>query len=122
MHIYGNSIAEDNVFALALLQRAAMQGHVEAAYNLGICHHYGYGTDAGLKTAFQMHMKSAEAGYGKDMVPAGRFYNQGIFDCSDRKKAECLLKKPWRAMILKLLTRRASNGITGVTLKKPMVR
>lgn len=44
------------------------------------------------------------------------------FDSSDRKKAECQLKSHGEQMILKLLTRRASKGITVVTLKKPMVR
>lgn len=48
-HIYGDGVPEDNVFAFELLTRAHEMGHIEASYNLGICFHYGYGTDIDLK-------------------------------------------------------------------------
>ena len=51
-HIYGDGVAEDNVLAAKLLTEARALGHVEAAYNLGICYHYGYGVDVDLETAY----------------------------------------------------------------------
>ena len=50
-HIYGDGVPEDNVLALRLLTQACDMGHVEAAYNLGICYHYGFGAAVDLAKA-----------------------------------------------------------------------
>lgn len=92
MHIYGNCIPEDNVLAFELLQRAEAQNHLEAAYNLAICYHYGYGTGIDLETAFRLYLKCANSGYGKGMELVGRFYNRGIYVSKDREQAEYWLK------------------------------
>ena len=51
-HIYADGVPEDNALALRLLTRADEMDHVEAAYNLGICYHYGYGAQADLEKAY----------------------------------------------------------------------
>ena len=92
-HIYGDGVPEDNELAFELLTYAHDLGHIEAAYNLGICHHYGFGTDIDLAKAFDMYLESANRGYGKGMELVGRFYNQGIYVERDRKLAEHWLLK-----------------------------
>ena len=87
-HIYGDGVPEDNERAFRLLTRARDMGHVEAAYNLGICYHYGFGTDVDLAKAFELYHEAAAAGYGKGMELVGRFYNRGIYVGRDRKQAE----------------------------------
>ena len=92
-HIYGDGVPEDNDLATQLLTKAHEMGHVEAAYNLGICYHYGFGTDIDLAKAFALYLESANAGYGKGMELVGRFYNRGIYVARDRSQAEAWLKK-----------------------------
>ena len=92
-HIYGDGVAEDNELATKLLIQAHDLGHVEAAYNLGICYHYGYGTDINLAKAYELYLESAEGGYGKGMELTGRFYNRGIYVERDRRQAEYWLRK-----------------------------
>lgn len=48
-HIYGDGVPEDNDLATKLLIQSHEMGHVEATYNLGICYHYGFGTDVDLE-------------------------------------------------------------------------
>ncbi len=91
-HIYGDGVPEDNDLAFTLLTEARALGHMEATYNLGVCCHYGYGTDIDLSKAFALYLESAEAGYGKGMELVGRFYNRGIFVKRDRTQAERWLK------------------------------
>ena len=92
-HIYGNGVPEDNDLATKLLIQAHEMGHIEATYNLGICYHYGFGTDVNLEKAFDLYLESANAGYGKGMELVGRFYNQGIYVKQDREQAEYWLRK-----------------------------
>ena len=92
-HIYGNGVPEDNELAFELLTRAHEMGHIEAAYNLGICFHYGYGTQIDLARAFELYLEAANAGYGKGMVLVGRFYNRGIHVEKDRELAELWLER-----------------------------
>lgn len=92
-HIYGDGVPEDNELALELLTRAHEMGHVEATYNLGVCYHYGYGTEAEPAKAFEMYLKSADGGYGKGMELVGRFYNRGIHVKRDREQAQYWLRK-----------------------------
>lgn len=92
-HIYGDGVPEDNVFAFELLTRAHEMGHIEASYNLGICFHYGYGTDIDLKKAFELYLHAANAKHGKGMELVGRFYNQGIHVQRDRRLAELWLNR-----------------------------
>ena len=81
-----------NDLAFTLLTEARALGLMEAIYNLGVCCHYGYGTDVDLSKAFALYLESAEAGYGKGMELVGRFYNRGIFVKRDRTQAERWLK------------------------------
>ena len=92
-HIYGDGVPEDNNLATQLLTQAHDMGHIEAAYNLGICYHYGYGTDVNLEKAFELYLESANKGYGKGQELVGRFYNRGIYVQKDRGKAEYWLTK-----------------------------
>ena len=92
-HIYGDGVPEDNDLATKLLIQAHEMGHVEATYNLGICYHYGFGTDIDLAKAFALYLESANAGYGKGMELVGRFYNRGIYVEQDRQQAETWLQK-----------------------------
>ena len=92
-HIYGDGVPEDNDLATKLLIQSHEMGHVEATYNLGICYHYGFGTDVDLAKAFELYLKSANAGYGKGMELVGRFYNQGIYVERNRSQAEYWLQK-----------------------------
>ena len=92
-HIYGDGVPEDNDLATKLLIQAHEMGHVEATYNLGICYHYGFGTDVDLEKAFDLYLESANAGYGKGMELVGRFYNQGIYVKQNREQAEYWLRK-----------------------------
>lgn len=92
-HIYGNGVPEDNDLATKLLIQSHEMGHVEATYNLGICYHYGFGTDVDVAKAFELYLESANAGYGKGMELVGRFYNQGIYVEKDRKQAVYWLQK-----------------------------
>lgn len=92
-HIYGDGVPEDNELATSLLMQAHDMGHVEATYNLGICYHYGFGTDVNLKKAFELYLESANKGYGKGQELVGRFYNRGIHVKQDRGKAEYWLTK-----------------------------
>lgn len=92
-HIYGDGVPEDNDLATKLLIQAHEMGHVEATYNLGICYHYGFGTDIDLAKAFALYLESASAGYGKGMELVGRFYNRGIYVEQDRQQAEAWLRK-----------------------------
>lgn len=92
-HIYGDGVPEDNELATKLLIQAHDMGHVEAAYNLGICYHYGYGTGIDLAKAYELYLESANAGYGKGMELVGRFYNFGIYVERDRRQAEYWLRK-----------------------------
>ena len=92
-HIYGDGVPEDNDLAFKLLTQAHDLGHIEATYNLGICYHYGYGTNADLAKAFELYLESANAGYGKGMELVGRFYNRGIYVVQNRALAELWLAK-----------------------------
>lgn len=92
-HIYGDGVPEDNDLATKLLIQAHEMGHVEATYNLGICYHYGFGTDMDLAKAFELYLEAANAGYGKGMELVGRFYNQGIYVGKNRSRAEYWLQK-----------------------------
>ena len=92
-HIYGDGVPEDNDLATELLIQAHEMGHVEATYNLGICYHNGFGTDVDLEKAFELYLKSANAGYGKGIELVGRFYNQGIYVEKNRSQAEYWLNK-----------------------------
>ncbi len=92
-HIYGDGVPEDNELAVKLLTRAKDMGHVEAAYNLGICYHYGYGTAIDLGKAYELYLYSANSGYGKGMELVGRFYNRGIHVEQNRTQAEYWLRK-----------------------------
>lgn len=92
-HIYGDGVPEDNDLATKLLIQSHEMGNVEATYNLGICYHYGFGSDVNLEKAFELYLESAKAGYGKGMELVGRFYNQGIFVRKDRTQAEYWLHK-----------------------------
>lgn len=92
-HIYGDGVPEDNDLATKLLTKAHEMGHVEATYNLGICYHYGFGTDIDLKKAFELYLESANVGYGKGMELVGRFYNRGIYVKHDLRLAEFWLSK-----------------------------
>ena len=92
-HIYGDGVPENNDLAVKLLTKAHDMGHVEAAYNLGICYHYGHGTSVDLSRAFELYLESANAGYGKGMVLIGRFYNRGVYVEQDRRQAEYWLTK-----------------------------
>lgn len=92
-HIYGDGVPEDNELAVKQLTQAYDMGHVEATYNLGICYHYGYGTDEDLAKAYELYLESANGGYGKGMELIGRFYNQGIYVKKNRKRAEFWLQK-----------------------------
>lgn len=92
-HIYGDGVPEDNDLATKLLIQDHEMGHVEATYNLGICYHYGFGTDIDLAKAFALYLESANAGYGKGMELVGRFYNRGIYIEQDRQQAEAWLRK-----------------------------
>ncbi|MBR3298112.1 MAG: sel1 repeat family protein [Clostridia bacterium] len=92
-HIYGDGVPEDNELAFELLTRAHEMGHIEASYNLGICFHYGYGTEVDLKKAFELYLEAANAGYGKGMELVGRFYNQGTHVQRDRNLAELWLDR-----------------------------
>lgn len=74
-HIYRD---EDYVTAARLLEEAAEEGHREAAYNLAICYHYGYGVEKDLKTAYQLYLRSALQGYGKGLNLVGDFYAEGL--------------------------------------------
>lgn len=92
-HIYGDGVPENNDLATKLLIQSHEMGHVEATYNLGICYHYGFGTDVDLRKAFELYLESANAGYGKGMELVGRFYNQGIYVEKNRSQAEYWLRK-----------------------------
>lgn len=92
-HIYGDGVPEDNELAVKLLTWAQEMGHVEAAYNLGICCHYGYGTAIDLGKAFELYLHSANSGCGKGMELVGRFYNRGIHVEQNRTQAEYWLRK-----------------------------
>ena len=92
-HIYGDGVPEDNDLATKLLTQAHGMGHIEAAYNLGICYHYGFGADIDLGKAFRLYLEAANAGYGKGMELVGRFYNRGIYVERNREKAEYWLRK-----------------------------
>lgn len=92
-HIYGDGVPEDNDLAFELLTKAHEMGHIDAAYNLGICFHYGYGTQIDLAKAYALYLEAANAGHGKGMELVGRFYNRGIFVDKNREKAEFWLKK-----------------------------
>lgn len=92
-HIYGDGVPEDNAVALEQLTRARELGHVEAAYNLGICYHYGYGTQIDLEKAYGLYLESANAGFGKGMELVGRFYNRGIWVARDWAQAEYWLRR-----------------------------
>ena len=92
-HIYGDGVPEDNVLALRLLTQARDMDHVEAAYNLGICYHYGFGAGVDLAKAYELYRESADGGYGKGMELVGRFYSQGIYVKRDRAQAEYWLRR-----------------------------
>ena len=92
-HIYGDGVPEDNALAVKLLTRARDLGHAEAAYNLGICYHYGYGVAVDLDRAYALYLESANGGFGKGMELVGRFFNRGIYVERDRKQAEYWLRK-----------------------------
>lgn len=80
-HIYGDGVEEDNDRAFALLKEAAAKGHAEAAYNLGVCLHYGYGCKADLHAAYERYLQSANAGYGKGMELVGLLrYDEQDYD------------------------------------------
>lgn len=91
-HIYGDGVPEDNELAVKLLTQAHDMGHTEATYNLGICYHYGYGTDIDLEKAFDLYLESATHGYGKGMELVGRFYHRGIHVAYDQAQAEHWLR------------------------------
>ena len=92
-HVYGDGVPEDNELAVKLLTQAHDMGHVEATYNLGICYHYGHGTEIDLAKAYELCLEAANNGYGKGMELVGRFYNRGIYVKKDRKLAEYWLQK-----------------------------
>ncbi len=92
-HIYGDDVEENNSLAAKLLAQARALGHIEAAYNLGICYHYGYGVKTDLAQAYALYLESANAGYGKGIELMGRFYNQGIYVQKDRALAEMWLNR-----------------------------
>ena len=92
-HVYGDGVPEDNELAVTLLTRARDMGHMEAAYNLGICYHYGHGTGVDLEKAFELYLEAAGGGYGKGMELSGRFYNRGIYVEQNRGQAEYWLRK-----------------------------
>lgn len=68
----------DDAKAAQLLEEAAEEGHREAAYNLAICYHYGYGVEKDLKTAYQLYLRAALQGSGKGLTMVGDFYAEGL--------------------------------------------
>ena len=78
LYIYGEEIEENHPEAVRLLTLAAEKDHVEAIYNLAICHHYGYGTEIDLAKAYSLYLRSADQGYAKGSHLVGRFYFYGI--------------------------------------------
>lgn len=92
-HIYGDGVEEDNALALRLLTEAYEQEHVEAAYNLGICYHYGYGTAADLVRARELYRFSAERGYGKGQNLMTLFCLEGLGAPQNLPEARAWLEK-----------------------------
>lgn len=99
-HIYGD---EDYVTAAKLLEEAAEEGHREAAYNLAICYHYGYGVEKDLKTAYQLYLRSALQGYGKGLNLVGDFYAEGLG-----------VRQSWREAIKWYLDATVSDDLSAV--------
>lgn len=92
-YIYGDGVEEDNAIALRLLTEAYEQGHVEAAYNLGICYHDGYGTAADLVRARELYRFSAERGCGKGQNLMTLFCLEGLGAPQNLLQARCWLEK-----------------------------
>lgn len=87
LYIYGEEIEENHPEAVRLLTLAAGQNHIEAIYNLAICHHYGYGTGIDLAKAYHLYLRAAELGYAKGKHLVGRFYFQGLHVRQDYAEA-----------------------------------
>lgn len=94
---------EDYAQAAKLLEEAAEEGHREAAYNLAICYHYGYGVEKDLKTAYQLYLRSALQGYGKGLNLVGDFYAEGLG-----------VRQSWREAIKWYLDATASEDLAAV--------
>lgn len=99
-HVYGG---EDYATAAKLLEEAAEEGHREAAYQLAVCYHYGYGVEQELKTAYQLYLRSALQGYGKGLNLVGDFYAEGLG-----------VRQSWREAIKWYLDATASDDLTAV--------
>lgn len=89
--------------ASQLLEEAAEEGHREAAYNLAICYHHGYGVEQDLKTAYQLYLRSALQGYGKGLNLVGDFYAEGLG-----------VRQSWREAIKWYLDATVSEDLTAV--------
>ncbi len=92
-HIYGDGVEENNAVALQLLTEAYEQGHVEAAYNLGICYHYGYGAEADLPRARDLYRFAADRGYGKGQNLMTLFCLEGLGAPQNLPEAQMWLEK-----------------------------
>ena len=67
----------DYKLAFTLYEKAASQGHVEAAFSLGACFENGLGPPVSPEQAATHYLKAAEAGHVAAQARVANFYQQG---------------------------------------------
>ncbi len=66
---------------------AARQGHAKAAFNVGVMHEKGYGTQQDYKKAVYWYTKAASRGERRAQYNLGHLYRQGRGVAKDMKRA-----------------------------------
>lgn len=81
----GDAVAQSYQEALALLKRAADQGHVKAQYNVGMFYHEGLGVEQSYEEAFKYFVLAADQGHDRANYMLGCYYAFGMYTQNDAK-------------------------------------
>ena len=89
----GKGVEQDYELAVACYSRAAWQGHIVAANNLGLCYELGNGVVHNVEAMIYWYEKSANAGYATAQSNLGLLYYYGNKVEKDYEKALYWYKK-----------------------------
>ena len=110
MYDEGNGVSENQKEAVKWLTKAAEQGDVDAAFNLGMHYLQGRGVEQSDEKAFEWFKKAAEKNHIVASYGVAKMYREGLGTKKDINKA-----RKWNETIAGLEKRQSPNrdGIPG---------